>query len=128
MIFPVCAPDVARLLHTPSDLRDVACLTDVVWANDWSDWMQVAEPATAFVPRGPVSSLYALAVAEAVNGGGVLIGHEALIRKELESGALVAPFTAKVRLPRVLSVSSASKPHAGSAARRVVTLLKSQAP
>ena len=128
VIFPVCAPDLARLLRAPADLRDVACLTDAVWANDWSDWMRVAEPATAFVPRGPVFSLYALAVAEAINGGGVLIGHEALIGKELESGALVAPFAAKARLPRVLSVSSASKHHANSAAQRVITLLRSQVP
>ncbi|MDE2517716.1 MAG: LysR family transcriptional regulator [Rhodospirillales bacterium] len=126
VIFPVCAPAMAKRLRDPADLREVVCLTDAVWAGDWAAWMQAAAPGAGFAPRGPVFSLYALAVAEAVNGAGVLIGHEALIRAELDSGALVAPFAVRLALPRALSFSVAARPARGSAAARVLALLKAQ--
>lgn len=126
VIFPVCSPALAARLKTPSDLAEVTCLTDAVWASDWTNWMKRAG-LPDFVPRGPVFSLYALAVTEAVNGAGVLMGHEALVRDELASGRLVAPFELRLALPRILSASFASRPRKGSAAERVVSLLKAQA-
>lgn len=128
VIFPVCAPSVAAALKHPRDLHEATCLTDVVWASDWSVWMKKAAPGTDFAPRGPVFSLYALAVTEAINGAGVLMGHEALIRRELDNGSLVAPFGTRVNLPRHLSASFATRPRRGSAAERLVSLLKAQAP
>ena len=127
VIFPVCAPALAEKLQTPANLADVTCLTDAVWAADWPAWMAVAAPGLNFAPRGPVFSLYALAVAEAINGAGVLMGHEALIRTELQNGSLVVPFSTRVTLPRTLSVTSSGKPGAGTAAARVIALLKAQA-
>ena len=47
---------------------------------DWTHWAKRAGQPD-FTPRGPVFSLYALALADAVNGAGVLMGHEALIRE-----------------------------------------------
>lgn len=128
VIFPVCAPAVAKALRVPADLREVTCLTDAVWASDWSNWLKRAAPGLNVAPRGPVFSLYALAVAEAVNGAGVLMGHEALIRAELKSGRLVAPFDVRVTLKRALTVTASTKPQRGSATERVIALLKSQAP
>lgn len=128
IIFPVCAPSLAAKLKHPRDLIDATCLTDVVWLSDWSAWIKKAAPGIDFAPRGPVFSLYALAVTEAINGAGVLMGHEALLRDELASGRLVAPFDVRVTLPRHLSASFASRPRKGSAAERLVSLLKSQAP
>ncbi|RYE10369.1 MAG: LysR family transcriptional regulator [Hyphomicrobiales bacterium] len=128
VIFPVCAPDVAKALRTPADLREAVCLTDAVWAGEWTDWWKKAAPGQSFAPRGPVFSLYALAVAEAVNGAGVLMGHEALIRAELKSGRLVAPFDLRVPLKRALTVTASGRPKKGSATERVMALLKAQAP
>ncbi len=128
VIFPVCAPALASALRHPRDLTNATCLTDVVWASDWTAWMKKAAPGIDFAPRGPVFSLYALAVTEAINGAGVLMGHDALIRNELADGRLVAPFEARVTLPRHLSASFATRPRKGSAAERLVALLKSQAP
>ena len=128
VIFPVCAPALAATLKRPRDLREVICLTDAVWASDWAAWMKKAAPGTTFAPRGPIFSLYALAVTEAINGAGVLIGHEALVPNELAAGRLVAPFETRVVLPRHLSASFAARPRKGSAAERLVSLLKSQAP
>lgn len=123
-IFPVCAPAMATSLKHPRDLLGATCLTDAVWASDWSVWMKKAAPTIDFAPRGPMFSLYALAVTEAINGAGVLMGHEALLRDELASGRLVAPFDLRVMLPRVLAVSHATRPRRGSAAERVVALLR----
>ncbi len=101
-ILPVCTPELARSLKTNEDLRQVACLTDSAWAEDWAIWSASVMPGTDFAPRGPVFSLYALAVAEALNGAGVLMAHRALVAPHLASGALVAPFDRAVRLPRNL--------------------------
>ncbi|TRW97776.1 LysR family transcriptional regulator [Paracoccus sp. M683] len=101
-ILPVCTPDLARQLSRPEDLRAVNCLTDTAWAEDWARWSDRAMPGGGFAPRGPVFSLYSLAVTEALNGAGVLMAHRALVAPHLASGALVAPFDLAVTLPRRL--------------------------
>lgn len=126
VIFPVCAPALAAALREPRDLVSVTCLTDATWADDWAAWMKKAAPGLAFAPRGPLFSLYALAVTEAINGAGVLMGHEALVRDELASGRLVAPFTTRVSLPRRLSIATVGSARGRDAVARVVALLKAQ--
>lgn len=122
-IFPVCAPDLARHLSVQEDLAGVACLTDSAWREDWAIWADAVRPGWKFVAKGPVFSLYALAVEETINGAGVLIGHSALVAQHLESGALVAPFAEKVVLGRTLRLWSV-RPHLPkSAAGRVTAWL-----
>ena len=123
VIFPVCAPALAAQLTRPEDLRDVPCLIDSAWAEDWTLWAQIAMPGRAFTPRGPVFSLYALAVEEAVNGAGVLMGHADLVGAALAQGTLVAPFAHQATLPRALTLWSARPPAPGSGAARVVDWL-----
>lgn len=118
-LFPVCAPQVAKTLRSPQDLAGVACLSDAVWAEDWQVWLAQAAPGAAIVPRGPVFSLYALAVEEAVNGAGVLMGHESLVARHLEDGRLVAPFDTKVPAGPSLRIWSTVGLRAGSAVDRV---------
>lgn len=101
-IFPVCAPELAERLARVEDLAGVPCLSDAVWGEDWELWL--AETGAGVRVAGPVYSLYALAVEEAVNGAGVLMGHAALVARHLESGALVAPFGGRVALPRWLEL------------------------
>ncbi|MCT8330644.1 LysR family transcriptional regulator [Albidovulum sediminis] len=122
-IFPVCAPQLAADLVHPRDLAQVPCLSDAVWADDWQLWAEVAAPGWSFAPRGPVFSLYALAVEETVNGAGVLVGHEPLVAQQLATGALVAPFGARRRLRRTLRLWSARPLRPGSAAARVADWL-----
>ena len=119
VIFPVCVPAVAERLHEVEDLADVPCLSDATWAQDWQVWLGQAAPALSILPRGPVFSLYALAVEEAVNGAGVLMGHEALVARHLERGALVAPFGPRVTLPRSLRLWAARPVGKGSAVEAV---------
>ena len=64
------------------------CLSDTAWDRDWGVWL-VAVAGAKVAVRGPVFSLYALAVEEAVNGAGVLMGHGPLVAGHIERGTLV---------------------------------------
>lgn len=96
-IYPVCAPAIAARLKRPEDLLEVPCLSDATWAEDWALWAAEAMPGARFDPKGSVFSLYALALAEALNGAGVLIGHDALVGAHVARGELVAPFGVRVK-------------------------------
>jgi len=115
VIFPVCSPVVAEKLRGVEDLALVPCLSDATWSQDWEAWLAVAAPGLGIAPRGPVFSLYALAVEEAVNGGGVLMGHQALVARHLEAGTLVAPFAQRVALRAGLRLWAARAVARGSA-------------
>jgi LysR family glycine cleavage system transcriptional activator len=75
-----------------------------VWANDWSHWLKDGAGLPELSLRGPTYSLYSLAVQEAVNGAGVLMGHESLIAPLLKAGRLVAPFKRPVATGLALSL------------------------
>lgn len=122
-IFPVCAPSLAAGLAVPADLAGVPCLSDTSWEDDWAVWLAHAAPGQGIEPRGPVYSLYALAVEEAVNGAGVLIGHGPLVAGHLATGRLVAPFGLRVPLDTGLRLWSGRPVAKGGAAARVVDFL-----
>jgi DNA-binding transcriptional LysR family regulator len=124
VIFPVCAPAMAARLKGIEDLKHVPCLSDATWSQDWTLWMQGAGRGDADGLRGPVYSLYSLAVEEAVNGAGVLIGHDALVARHLASGALVAPFQPRVTLPRALRIWTARHQRPRGALDRMMRFLR----
>lgn len=126
-IFPVCSPAVAARLHNFADLKNVPCLSDTTWTSDWASWLQAVCPDAEITPRGPTFSLYALAVEETVNGAGVLIGHAALIQRQLKSGVLMAPFETALRLPRDLRLWSPRRHRSGSPVQQVANWLLSTA-
>ncbi len=95
-IRPACAPEMAAQLQDPKDLMHVPCLTDSAWLEDWDLWQSAQNLAPFGKLRGPSYSLYSLAVQEAVNGGGVVMGHEALIAALVAQGKLVFPFETSV--------------------------------
>ena len=97
------------------------CLADSAWDQDWALWLKAVGGTVAV--RGPVYSLYALAVEEAVNGAGVLMGHGPLVAGHLERGALIAPFCQRVSLPAGLRLWSARPMPKGSAVARVAAFL-----
>lgn len=99
-IFPVCAPEVAADLTAPRDLQNAVLIGDTTWAQDWDIWLGASEAAS----KGPSYSLYSLAVEEAVQGAGVLIGHRALVAAHLTAGTLVAPFQNRIRLEQHLAL------------------------
>ncbi|MEL6794479.1 MAG: LysR family transcriptional regulator [Pseudomonadota bacterium] len=99
---PVCAPSMAERIADMPDLLSQTRLTDAEWREDWARW----SPEAA-APDGPVHSLYALAVEEAANGGGALIGRRPLIDRHLEDGRLVAPLDRWVDFGETLVASLA---------------------
>jgi len=124
VIFPVCAPAAAARLEHPSDLSSATCLHDAAWSGDWGRWVGVAGPDDTIDTRGPVYSLYSLALEEAKNGAGVLIGHEPLVRAELASGALVAPFLTRVETGRRLAIATAQSTGASPVIDKIVAALR----
>ena len=120
-LFPVCAPGLAARLTRVEDLGSVPCLSDTAWDRDWEVWLN-AVGATVAV-RGPAFSLYALAVEEAVNGAGVLMGHGPLVAGHLERGVLVAPFSQRVGVSAGFRLWSARPMPKGSAVARVADFL-----
>ena len=122
-IFPVCTPELAQSLTDPGMLTAQNCLRDTTWATDWDQWIDTALPGSGFSPNGPVFSLYALAVEETMNGAGVLMGHEQLVQRYLDTGRLVAPFETKAPLKHQLRLWSARPLGADSPAARVAAYL-----
>lgn len=120
---PVCTPVLARQITGPQDLAGMVCLSDSVWAGDWASWAAVAMPGQAFAPRGPVFSLYAIAVQEALNGAGVLIARQALVSSLLASGALVAPLAAVAQVPAPLAAWAQAGAGRGRSATQVLRAL-----
>ncbi len=123
-LVPVCAPALAASLRVPGDLRDAVCLTDTAWADDWAIWGQAAMPGHGFAPRGPQFSLYAMAVAEALSGAGVLMAHRALVAGHLASGALVAPFATEVPLPQPITLWMLPEARGNGAVAQVAEALR----
>ena len=107
MIFPVCAPGLASSLTSPEDLSSQTLLHDITWREDWALWLSHAGGPVAAAADGPVFSLYAIALEEARNGAGVLMGHAALVERDLAAGTLVAPFAPRVPTGRALALETA---------------------
>lgn len=101
-IFPVCAPAVAKRLECRADLAAETWLNDETWIGDWDAWVSATGGGLPQSTPGPVFSLFGLALEEAVNGAGVLIGHSILVGKHLQNGSLVAPFPERVPLEHKL--------------------------
>ena len=93
-IFPVCSPDLAEGLKL-TGLTEAQLLYDVAWKQDWSRWWKAAG-LEGTPPQGTRFSLYAMAVKSALDGGGVLMAHGALLAGELNDGRLVMPFAQKL--------------------------------
>ncbi|MEM7426083.1 MAG: LysR substrate-binding domain-containing protein [Pseudomonadota bacterium] len=105
-LLPVCAPEIAQHLALPEHLRDCTLLRDSQWRDDWPRWLSIAAPDLTLNEGGPVHSLYSLAVEDARSGGGVLIGHSALVQAFLDDGSLIAPFPERLHSGQVLRLRS----------------------
>lgn len=120
VIFPVCAPSQAGLINNIDDLSGACFLHDTTWSDDWDLWLKANGHDAAFDTKGPTYSLYALAVEEAKNGSGILIGHEALVRPLLDAGSLVSLFDQPVVLDRHLCLTSAGPLRGNTVLARLV--------
>lgn len=123
VIFPVCTPEIASRLRKPDDLCNETLLTDSTWSHDWSLYAS-ATGIAAPLPQGPIYSLYALALEDACNGAGVLMGHSALVEQHLHSGRLVIPFVGEVPTGLVLCARTVQPTTPGQTLHRLLSCLR----
>ena len=109
VIFPVCTLAIAAELHVPADLAAWPLLRDTAWADDWPCWLAAAGIGGIATRSGPAFSLYSLAVEAALEGAGLLMGHEALIAAHLAAGKLLAPFAVRARTGLRLEILAPAK-------------------
>ena len=101
-IFPICTPELAARLTCLEDLRNETLLRDSTWSDDLEHWLSAQTDQGGIATGGTEHSLFAVALEEARHGGGVLMAHEALVQRFLDSGELVRPFAGIVDLPQKL--------------------------
>jgi len=121
---PVCTPPIAARLRHPEDLFQETLLFDESWRDDWPIWLGQLGLTLPSDMRTMRHSLYALALAEALAGQGVLIGHAPLIAEALASGRLVKPFAEEISLDRVLMLEladTAATPEVDAALKRALS-------
>jgi LysR family glycine cleavage system transcriptional activator len=123
LIFPVCSPEIASRLKTPTDLLNEVWLYDTVWAEDWNLWSKHAKTGLMSAQDGPRFSLYSIALEEAKNSAGVLMGHEILIASQLKDGSLVVPFEPKALSGKSLILKTASQTAKHSAVGQLIKML-----
>ena len=98
-LFPVCTPVLAEKLKRAGTPSHDVLLHDETWRQDWPEWLQAARTHSGRHRHasdgrsGPVFSLYSLAVQAAIDGAGLLIGHQPLVESALARGRLVQAFT-----------------------------------
>lgn len=95
--------------------NDGPCLADAVWSGDWTIWRAGADGALLDRPTGPVHSLYALAIEDALTGRGVAMGRLSLVARLLAEGRLIEAGP-RVALNRGLVARAV---HSGRTARAV---------
>lgn len=108
-IFPVCSPELASTIQSVADLSRHSLLIDDTWAHDWEIWARHADWDNQTANHSARFSLYALALEEARNGAGILMGHSSLVRASLEAGHLVKPFDLHAPTGRALVLRSTSR-------------------
>ena len=122
-IFPVCSPAMASNLGETDDLAGLLFLHDINLIDDWRLWLEHVAPGQVINTAGPTFSLYSLAVQEAQNGAGIIIGHESLVRNSLKDGSLVAPFPQRLNLSRQLTIETAAPIREASLLAQIIELL-----
>ena len=111
IIYPVCSPNLSTQITTFDDLAQQTLITDSTWESDWSHWWKVVKHPLVST-HGPSFSLYSMALEEAKNDAGVLMGHHSLVRSAIELGQLVTPFNERVKTGKALIAEFANNPRA----------------
>lgn len=99
-VFPVCSPQMAKLLRTPHDLANVPIILDkptVVldfFQVRWNMWLSLhGLDESMFKTAGPSFSDSALCLEAAIASQGVMLGWHTLAANALADGRLVKPFS-----------------------------------
>jgi LysR family glycine cleavage system transcriptional activator len=90
--YPICSPAVAEKLTHLEDLRDAVLLHESPRPTDWPRWVQEAKLTGIDTSKGLHFESANMAHHAAMNGLGVAIGIDALVREDIAAGRLVKPF------------------------------------
>jgi len=90
--YPICSPAIAEKLSTPADLNNVVLLHESPRPTDWPRWVEEAGVENIDTAKGLHFESANMAHHAAMNGLGVAIGIDALVRNDIASGRLVKPF------------------------------------
>lgn len=93
LVFPVCAPALARKLKRPEDLQNVPIVVDGPSVFGWDVWLGPAGLAGAKLDMRHVFSDGSLCLDAAIGGQGVFLAWETLADFALRHGQLVEPFS-----------------------------------
>ena len=135
-VFPVCSPkltrDKKRRLREPADLAHhvLLHLDDRVGRWPWLNWPQWLEALglASLQPAGSVRfSHYDQLIRAAIDGDGVALGRDPLIRRHLARRELVAPFSRSVVSSRAYFIVRGSTPANGAALDAFVRWLAEEA-
>ena len=104
---PLCSPDLLenpeKPLKTPEDLAHHTLLhdnTDYKGRPEWKNWLKQEGIEGVNHERGLKFNHNTLALEAAIDGQGVLMGTEALARKDIEEGRLCIPFDISLPLDK----------------------------
>ena len=93
-LVPVCSPALCQgppALKVPDDLRHHTLLHERDYV-EWAQWLAVAGAREVEARRGPIIDDPTVVLQAAIDGQGVALTSEAIVRGDLESGRLVQPF------------------------------------
>lgn len=95
-IFPVCSHRYRKSLGSELEigrLSEYDLLFDVHWKRDWNVWLAENNLQSEIDHKPGFSfSLYSMVIEAAVNGMGIMMGHQQLISRELQNGQLTRIF------------------------------------
>jgi LysR family glycine cleavage system transcriptional activator len=92
---PVCAPQLARRLRQPDDLKSATLLRVTHAREDWPRWLKAAG-LSKLSAKGPEFQYYGHALQAALDGLGVAMGISPYIDDDIRAGRLAAPFRLSV--------------------------------
>ncbi len=93
-IVPVCSPALCEgppALNVPDDLRHHTLLHERDY-TEWAQWLAVAGAREVDARRGPIIDESAVVLQAAIDGQGVALTSEGIVRSDLDAGRLVKPF------------------------------------
>ncbi|MGV7194290.1 LysR family transcriptional regulator AmpR [Xanthomonas axonopodis] len=121
---PVCAPNMARGLHTPADLARVPLLRSYR-LDEWPQWFRAAGAASVPARGAMFDSSLTLASAAAA-GAGVALLPLPMFRQDLDAGRLVCPFPITIDAGRYWLTRLRSRPESEAGRRLLAWLLVEQ--
>lgn len=91
-IFPVCSPELASRISTPSHLKSVPIIRGGFLHDAWDRWLQPYEMTDDMLPNGPTFTDPSVCLDAALSGQGVYVASEILACQAIECGHLIELF------------------------------------